>query len=286
MVALPKKVGLALGGGGAKGLAHIGVIKALEKAGVEISSIAGTSMGALVGGWYAATKDIGALENIFLRVRDKDLVSIGSMMSGKGKGLFRDSVITDVLEDYLRGMKIEDCKIPFAAIATDVKNGDEAVLKKGNLENAIRASTALPIVFAPVELGGRLLMDGGFVNPVPADVARQLGAEYVLAVDVSSEWVDLSEESFGISRAYSMIPKALSIIEYQLARRILPSADLVLNPPVLGFGWFEFPSVWEIIAAGEAEARNHMGEITKTTGATPPIRTPAQKFFDFIFYRD
>lgn len=281
-----KKVGLALGGGGAKGLAHIGVIKTLEKEGIGISSIAGTSMGALVGGWYAATGDIGALENIFLRVREKDLISVGGMISGKGKGLFKDSVITDMLEDYLRGVKIEDCRIPFAAIATDVKNGDEAVMKKGNLEDAIRASTALPIVFAPVEFEGKLLMDGGFVNPVPADVVRSLGAEYVLAVDVSSEWVNLSEESFGLTRVYSMIPKALSIIEYQLARRILPSADIVLNPPVSGFSWFEFASVRDIIKAGEAEARNHLREITKMTGTVPPAKTPAQKFFDFIFQRD
>lgn len=283
---IPKKVGLALGGGGAKGLAHIGVIKALERAGVEISFISGTSMGALVGGWYAATKDIGALENIFLRVKNKDLLPVHKIVRGKDSGLFRNSAITDVLEEYLRGIKISECKIPFSAIATEVKTGDEIIIRSGNLIEAIRASTALPIVFAPVEFEGKLLMDGGFVNPVPADAVRALGAEYVVAVDVSSRWVDFSEESFGITRVYSMIPKALSVIEYQLARRILPSADAVLNPPVSGFGWLELSSAKDIIAAGEAEAKNHMREITKTTGATPPPRTPAEKFFDFIFYRD
>lgn len=283
---LPKKVGLALGGGGAKGLAHIGVIRELERAGVEISCIAGTSMGALVGGFYAATKNIGALENIFLRVRDEDILSTSSMLRGKGKGLFRDARITDVIEDYLKGVKIEDCKIPFKAIATDVKTGAEMVIEKGNLIEAIKASTALPLVFAPVEIDGKLLMDGGFVNPVPADVVRGMPSDYVLAIDVCSKWVDFSEESFGLAKVYSMIPKALSIIEYQIARRILPEADFVLYPPVSGFGWFEFASTREIIAAGESEMRNHLREIVKVTGSSPRSRTPAQKFFDFILYKN
>jgi NTE family protein len=282
---IPKKIGLALGGGAAKGLAHIGVIRTLEKAGIEISYIAGTSMGALVGGIYAATKDIGFLENFFLKLKEKDVYPASHMIRKRDGVLFKNNLL-DLLEEKIDGMNIESCMIPFVAVATGVKNGDEVVLKKGNLHDAIQASTALPLIFPPVEIEEKLLMDGGFVNPVPADVVRGLGAEYVIAVDVSSRWYNLEEESFNPMKLYSVMPRALAIIEYQLARRVLPQADIVLNPPVSGYRWFQFSDAREIIRAGENEARNKLREIFDGTAYTPREKTPAQKFFDFLFYSD
>lgn len=282
----PKKVGLALGGGGAKGLAHIGVIRVLEEAGIEISFIAGTSMGALVGGWYTATKNIGELENLFLRVRHKDIFSMAHMIRKKESGLFRNDSVTRVLEDAIKGIKINECKIPFAAITTDVKTGEQVVLKTGSLQKAIEASTALPIVFKPCEIDGKTLMDGGFVNPVPADIVREMGAECVIAVDVSSKWVDFSEVEFGPTHIYSVIPKAMSIIEYQIAKKVLPKADIVLHPPVISYHWHNFESANDIIRAGEEETRNYLNSIIAASGVPQPKKTPAKKFFDFIFYQD
>ncbi len=282
---IPKKVGLALGGGAAKGLAHIGVIRTLERAGIEISYIAGTSMGALVGGIYAATKDIGFLENFFLGIREKDVYPAHRMIRKKDGELFKNDLL-ELLENKIDGMNIEDCKIPFAAVATGVESGSEIVLKKGNLRDAIQASTALPLIFPPTKVNGTLLMDGGFVNPVPADVVRELGAEYVIAVDVSSRWYNLEEESFNPVKLYSVMPRALAIIEYQLARRILPQANIVLNPPVIGYRWFQFADAKDIIRAGENEARNKLREIFDGSAYTPKEKTPAQKFFDFLFYSD
>lgn len=282
---IPKKIGLALGGGAAKGLAHIGVIRVLEKAGIEISFIAGTSMGALVGGFYAATKDISFLENFFLSIKGKDIYPPSHMLRKKDGALFRRDLLRP-LEERVRGIKIEECMIPFAAVATDVENGDEVVLKSGDLLEAVRASTALPLIFPPVRIGEKLLMDGGFVNPVPADVAREIGAEYVIAVDVSSRWVNLEEQKLGPTHIYSIIPMALGIIEYQIARRVLKTADFVLTPPVLGYKWFQFSDAYDMIRAGESEVKNKLREIFKETGYVSPPKTPAQKFFDFIFYQD
>ena len=282
---IPKKVGLALGGGAAKGLAHIGVIRTLERAGIEISYIAGTSMGALVGGIYAATKDIGFLENFFLGIREKDVYPAHRMIRKKDGELFKNDLL-ELLENKIDGMNIEDCKIPFAAVATGVESGSEIVLKKGNLRDAIQASTALPLIFPPTKVNGTLLMDGGFVNPVPADVVRELGAEYVIAVDVSSRWYNLEEESFNPVKLYSVMPRALAIIEYQLARRVLPQANIGLNPPVIGYRWFQFADAKDIIRAGENEARNKLREIFDGSAYTPKEKTPAQKFFDFLFYSD
>ena len=286
MTTKPKKVGLALGGGAAKGLAHIGVIRVLERAGIEISYIAGTSMGALIGGYYAATKDIAFLENLFLKIRDQDVYRPSHILLKKDGELFKDKSVIGTLAENIEKLNIEDCKIPFSAIATDVENGNEVVLTKGNLRDAIQASTALPIIFPPVKIDGRLLMDGGFVNPVPADVVRNMGAEFVIAVDVSSQWLNLEEESFRPSKIYNLIPRMLEVIEYQLARRILPQANIVLTPPVLGYRIFQFNDAREIIKCGENEIRSKLNEIYKGCDYTPPPKKPFEQFMDFIFYSD
>lgn len=284
MKKVPKKVGLALGGGGAKGLAHIGVIKALERAGIEISFIAGTSMGALVGGWYAATKDIEKLERLFLKVKEKDVFHVSKIMRRKDGELFKNKSVTEPIEEFIKHRKVEDCMIPFAAVATDAKTGEEAVLKKGNLYEAIKASTALPVIFPAVEIEDRILMDGGFSNPVPADVTRAMGAECVIAVDVSSRWMNLEEASLNPMHIYSVIPEALSIIEYQIARHVLEDANVVLRPPVLSFGWLDFPDAEEIVRYGWNEAHHKMHEIYKASGFLPPVKKPFEKFMDFLLY--
>ncbi|KKU15788.1 hypothetical protein A3I34_01500 [Candidatus Jorgensenbacteria bacterium RIFCSPLOWO2_02_FULL_45_12] len=281
----PKKVGLALGGGAAKGLAHIGVIRTLEKAGIDISFISGTSMGALVGGYYAATKDINFIENFFIKMKHSDVYPVTRILRKRDGSIFKNELM-ELLEGEIRGKKIEDCEIPFAAVATDVETGDEVVLKTGDLREAIKASTALPLIFPPVNIGGRVLMDGGFVNPVPADVVRGMGAEYVIAVDVSSKWFNFEEEKMNPMKIYSVMPKALSMIEYQIARRILPQADIVLTPPVLGYKWFKFADAEEIIKCGASEAKNKLRTIFTGSHRVPPPRTTLDKFLDFIFYQD
>jgi len=281
-----KSVGLALGGGGAKGLAHIGVIKALREAGINIDYIAGTSMGALVGGFYAATQDIDLLEKLFSDVNEEDMLPIRKMLRAHSKleSPFRDNKpIIKILKSYIEGVSIERCAIPFAAIATDAKNGDMVVLKEGSLSDAIQASAALPLIFAPVTINGRLLSDGGLVNPVPADVVREMGAEYVIAVDVSSRWPDISEETISIHGIKSIIADTLPALEYQLVRHVIEKADIALRPPVMHYHWFDFPEVRDIIKRGAEEVTLHLREICKGTGYPEPKKTPIQKFFDLLF---
>lgn len=277
-----KKVGLALGGGGAKGLAHIGVIKALEAAGIKIDYIAGTSMGALVGGWYAATGDIESLEDFILHIKKTDILEVKEIVRRKDGTLFKGESVTDKLRKELGGIKIEDLQIPFAALATNAKNGDEVCLKSGDLVDAIRASAALPIVFAPVEIGGQLLMDGGLVNPVPADTVKDMGADYIIAVDVSSRWLMAPEELATTHDIYGIISSALGVIEYQIAKNVLKSANLVLRPPVLNHSWLEFNKAREIIKMGKEELELNLREIRRKTGYKKPPQTIAEKFFDFI----
>ncbi len=278
----PKKIGLALGGGGAKGLAHIGIIKALETAEIKIDYIAGTSMGALVGGWYAATGDIKALENFIVHIKRDNIFPIKEIIKRKDGALFKGESIADKLRKELKNIKIEDCKIPFTALATDAKNGDEVRLKNGDLVDAIRASIALPIVFAPVAVSNRLLIDGGLVNPVPADVVKDMGAEYIIAVDVSSRWFVAPEELVTTHDIYGVISSALSIIEYQIAKNILKNANLVLRPPVINYNWIEFDKAQEIIKKGEEELELSLRKIRRKTGYKKPAQTLAEKFLDFI----
>jgi len=279
---IPKKIGLALGGGGAKGLAHIGVIKALKRAGIPIDFISGTSMGALVGGWYAATEDIAFLEDLFLKFKTSQIFPVREILHRKSGAIFRGDSLGKSLATHFGAMRVENCKIPFRAVATDVKNGDEVIIKKGKLADAVRASVALPIVFNPVKLDNRLLMDGGFSNPVPADVVREMGAEFVIAVDVSSKWISFPDETFEADNIFAMISNALSVIEYQLAKNVLKGAHVVLRPPVLDCGWLEFGRAPDIIRRGLDEVNLVLKNIRKGAGLIEPPRTLGEKFFDFL----
>ncbi|MFA6407119.1 MAG: patatin-like phospholipase family protein [Candidatus Paceibacterota bacterium] len=286
-VGTKKKVGLALGGGGAKGLAHIGVIKELERMGIEISFISGTSMGALVGAWYAATKDIDALEKLFLGVTKDGIFPVGKIIRKHDGNVFKDPMVPAFYESRLDGIMFDECKIPFKAVATDVKNGNQVVLGEGKVMDAVRASAALPIVFNPVEIEGRILMDGGFVNPVPADVVKEMGADIVIAVDVSSKWIDFSEMRFDLLHMHSIVSGAMSVVEYQVAKKILKeNADIVLNPAVLSYNWLEFNNAKELILCGKKETHLHREEIGKRTGHRLAEKSSFETFMDFILYSD
>jgi NTE family protein len=283
-----KKVGLALGGGGAKGLAHIGVIKILERAEVPIDFIAGTSMGALIGGWYAATGNIYIMEKLFLSLKDRKIIPEEKLVEKKDGNLFGDNSIVDLLEAAFSGKSLENCQIPFAAVATDVENGKEIVLKQGKLVDAVRASIALPVAFKPVKIEGKLLMDGGFANPVPADVVRAMGADIVIAVDVSSRWLNISSDDLmdvtKIKDIHSLIHELIGGVQYHITQRVLKEADVILKVPVNTLTWLEFNRAAEIIERGEAKTIEHMKEIEKKTGYKSAIKkTVLEKFTESLF---
>ncbi|HMK91092.1 MAG TPA: patatin-like phospholipase family protein [Methylocystis sp.] len=195
------KIGLALGAGAARGWAHIGIMRELLENGVKPDVIAGTSIGAVVGGCYAA----GSLEGIekFARSLTKRRVFAMMDLSFSGGSLISGQRLRAALEQELKGVLIEDLPIPFAAVATEVGTGHEVWLQRGPLDTAIRASYALPGIFEPVKVGRRYLFDGALVNPVPVTVCRALGADYVIAVNVAADTMYRSSVVQNLSTAAS-----------------------------------------------------------------------------------
>lgn len=178
-----KKVGLALGSGSARGLAHIGVLKVLDREGIPIDFIAGTSAGALIGAIYAAGISPFEIEEITLNIDRKKTISLFTPTISNS-GLLDGSRIEKFIESILGRQNIGSLKIPFAAVATDLQSGEEIIITEGSLITAIRASMSIPGIFTPVEHNGRLLVDGGLVNPVPVSTTIGMGADIVIAVNV------------------------------------------------------------------------------------------------------
>ncbi len=180
-----KKIGLCLGSGGAKGLAHIGVIKYLEENNYEVEFIAGSSIGALIGGAYASGLNINEIEKIALEI---NLLSTAKLLSPgiRKSGFVSGTKIYDFINSKFNDQKIENLKIPFISVATNIFSGQEVHFNKGNLSEAIRASISIPIVFKPFVINDIVLVDGGLVNPVPIDVVREMGSNFIVAVNVMS----------------------------------------------------------------------------------------------------
>lgn len=250
------KIGLALGGGGARGLAHIGVIKVLEKEGIPIDFIAGTSIGALAGGLYAYYHDAKRLEKAFLTTKWQNIFSLIAP-SFKG-GFLSHTKLEKYLQKEIGRVNIQDLKIPFVAITVDLLRGKEVKLAKGDLIHAIMASIAIPIVFRPVIYEKKVLVDGGLINPIPVEEVKTMGADSVIAVSLQSKYfVGRKPDLFN----YGM--RALEIFEYQLSREQLKKADVVIEPAVEYIGWDKFIKPKEVIAKGEVAALAHLPEIKR-----------------------
>lgn len=179
-----KRVGLALGSGGARGWAHIGVIKALRDAGVEVACVAGASMGALVGSALASDR-MSQLESSARRLDWRKALSNFLEMSFPRSGLIDGAKIVEFIRDHLPRRTIQELRLPYAAVATDIQTGKEVVIREGDLIEAVRASISIPGIFTPVLRNHVELVDGGLVNPVPVNITRSLGADFVIAVDVN-----------------------------------------------------------------------------------------------------
>ncbi|MCD4675872.1 MAG: patatin-like phospholipase family protein [Desulfobacula sp.] len=178
-----RKVGLALGSGSARGWSHIGVIRALAEAGIQVDYIAGTSIGALVGAVYASG-EIDALEEVVLQLDWKKIAYLLDVVFPKS-GLVDGKKVSVFIQNHVKEINIEDLCLPFCAVSTDLTTGNEVAIKNGNIIEAVRASISVPGIFTPVKKKGALLVDGGLVNPVPVSVVREMGADFVIAVDLN-----------------------------------------------------------------------------------------------------
>ncbi len=221
-----QKVGLALGSGAFRGLAHIGLLDVLEREGVPIDLIAGTSIGALVGAVYAS--GMGPTD---MEARAVDLKEIMYYdLTIPRQGFLAGKRLQSLIEDLTNGKSFDETRLPFAAVACDFETMEQVVLREGPLHEAVRASVSLPAVFVPVEKDGRLLVDGGLLDRVPADVCRQMGADIVIGVDVGFRGQHLRTKSV-IEHVVHMI----DIYEWQVAQRRVSEADLMIAPDVLDF---------------------------------------------------
>lgn len=260
-----RSVGLALGAAGARGLAHIGVLRVFERRKVPIHYLAGTSIGALIGALYAAWGDSHKIEEFVLKhcgIRGwlslVDPSLRGGLLAGKKIELFLNATLGTI--------RFEDLHIPLAVIATDLSNGQEVIFQKGSVVKAVRASIAAAPVFEPVRIGRHWVGDGALVNPVPDDVVRQMGAERVIAVSLDSGF---RLRPLLHPRLADMVYRSLSIIRYHYSRRTTKVADLIIQPRIrtemlVAFNdFFDSRKVEEYIKVGKRETMRRWPEIRK-----------------------
>lgn len=252
------RIGLALGGGAAKGFAHIGVIKMLEANGLKPDVVAGTSAGSVVGALYASGMDPFQLQEKAVALDEASIRDVRLF----GGGLVQGLKLQDYVNDQVGKRSIERLPRPFAAVATRLETGERTVFVRGNTGQAVRASSSVPGVFEPVTIGQYQYVDGGVVSPVPVDAARQLGADIVIAVDISSKASGRRPDGM-----LGIVNQSIAIMGQRLGEQELARAEVVIRPDVLDYGSADFTRRNQSIMEGEKAA----------LAALPQIRAAVQK---------
>lgn len=263
-----KKVGLALSGGAARGLAHVGVLQVLQKEGIPIDMIAGTSSGAVMGAAYAWSQDTVRMTKDALDAGWKKMAPLIDPSIPK-TGVIKGKKIQDLISKYVGGnIKFSDLKIPFACVATDIDTGEEIVIDRGSVPEALRASISIPGIFTVVKYEGRYLVDGGLTTPVPVEVVRCMGADFIIAVNVNPDVADrmgkTSQERVSTRKApniFQVIMQSIYITTYSLARNSLENADIVIEPDLSNIGAGDFNKARELITRGRQAAQDTIPEI-------------------------
>ena len=293
MVKEKLKVGLALGGGGARGLAHIGILKVLERENIPIDLITGTSMGAIIGGVYALKKDFSAIEKIaekYSKISEFNIDLSFGEKEKKDKPFFlkkmsdflkrgyilnlelRRKYINDgegvkkIIKDLVGDKTFTDTKIPFAAVAADLVKGEKVIIRKGKLFYALLASVSIPGMFPPVILDEKILVDGGIVDVVPIETAQSLGANFVIGVNVSQT----IKKRVEFDNAVEIFFRSDSITSAELRKLQLSFADVVITPKVGRFHWSDFSKPEQCVREGEIAAQNAILELKKKLKSVKP----------------
>jgi len=253
------KIGLALGGGAARGFAHIGVIKALEAQGITVDVVAGTSAGSLVGALYAAGNDGFALQKLALAMDEAAISDWSVPLFSKVSGVLKGEGVQNYVNKAVHNVPIEKFKIPFGAVATDLRTGQPILFQRGNAGTAVRASSAVPGVFQSVRIGDHTYVDGGLVSPVPVRFARQMGADFVIAVNISAN----PEAQAASSSSIDVLLQTFAIMGQTINQYELKNADIVLQPGLGAMKGSDFASRNVAILAGEQAATAAMPEIKR-----------------------
>lgn len=241
----PPRIGLALGGGAARGFAHIGVIQVLEEQGIKPDLVVGTSAGSVVAALYASGKSAAELTALADSMEESALTD----WAFPGRAVLRGEALARFIRDHTGAKTIEQLRMPLGIVATDLDNGQAILFQRGDIGTAVRASSAVPAVFQPVRIGTREYVDGGLVAPVPVRFARQMGAEFVIAVDISSP-----PDGQATGDALRILLQTFSIMGRSINAFELREADIVIRPPLLGVGSADFSARKRAIQSGRDAA--------------------------------
>lgn len=248
------KLALVLGAGSARGFAHIGVIKALDAAGIRPDLIVGASAGSVIGVFYAAGYTGAQMEEVAMKVRDADVIDSASNTK---RGLIAGEALQKLINNFVKDKPIEALKTPFIAMATNLKTGDSVQLKSGDAGQAVRASSSMPGVFLPMNLNGMELVDGAITSPLPVSVARQISADMVVvAVDVGA-----APQNAHASGIYEIVMQSFEIMGLSLAKLEGQKADVLIKPNVAAFSGSDFSNRAQLIAAGYSAGQKAVEQI-------------------------
>lgn len=246
------KIVLALGGGGARGFAHIGVLQVLEEAGIEIWGIVGTSMGALIGSTFAAGSDLYYLERLLEYISWEEIIDIGLPRLG----LINGNKIQIIIDLLTKGKNFEELAIPFWAVATDLQTGEAIIFKKGPLATAVRASISMPGVFTPVIIEGQYLVDGAVAAGIPVEIARQMEPDLIIAINVG-----FIHTQHQINNIFDVLSKVVDIGGNRLDQRQIELADIVIRPQLGPIGVLHFHQASKCVEIGRRAAESSLQEI-------------------------
>ncbi len=248
-------IGVALGGGFARGIAHVGVLKVLEEAGIAVRMIAGTSVGALIGAAYCSGLSIAELEEVAHKVR----FTTFARWTLSRFGFASNDRMTAFLTRTLKGKTFEELRIPLGVTATEFSTGEGSVFRTGPLIDPVRASCAYPGMFLPVNVEGRWFVDGMLSHPVPTEPLRQMGADRVLAVHLKGQWSSQTAPR----HLFDVIGQSFSIAQDRMSNHWRGAADLVIEPDVAGFDYDDFKRAGELLRVGETAMRRALPEVKK-----------------------
>lgn len=263
------RIALVLGGGAARGFAHVGVIRALEQEKIPVDMIVGTSVGSLIGAIYASNASSFELEWTAFQLQKEDLFDFGVLNAVTGMGIAKGDKLEAWVKGHIKTANIENLKIPFAAVATDLNWGYKVVLDKGPVARALRASAAIPGVFQPVQHQGKILVDGGVVDNIPISVARARGADIVIAVDISA--------NLGNTAITNLVDVTLQATNIMFALNVEQSkkgADILITPAGIGdVGMLDFTQKKRCMQAGMDSTKQAIPDIRRALAAWAAART-------------
>ena len=248
----PLKIALVLGGGAARGFAHIGVIKSLEAQGIVPDMVVGTSAGSVVGALYASGMNGFELQNLALQM-EEEMVADWTLPN---RGVLKGEALQDFINQRVKNLTIQKMPKPLGVVATDLQSGELVLFRRGDTGIAVRASSAVPGMFQPVEISGRDYVDGGLTSPVPAQSARSMGADFVIAVDISN--VSRREKLTG---TLDVLLQTFSIMGHAISRHELEDADVVIRPQTATVSSTDFEGRHLAILEGEKAAAAIMPEL-------------------------